>query len=106
MLYSYVIGHSNTGYILCYIINKVYVLTPHTPHTPPCFPSKRYPQVTAQESQVDIGRHNNRLLVGKPEGMRLLGRPRCRWVDNIRMDLGEVGWGDVDWIGLEQDRNR
>jgi hypothetical protein len=39
-----------------------------------------------------------RLLVGKPEGKRLLGRPRCRWVDNIRMDLGEGGWGDVDWI--------
>jgi hypothetical protein len=38
--------------------------------------------------------------VGKPEGKRPLGRPRCRWVDNIRMDLGEVGWGDVDWIGL------
>jgi hypothetical protein len=46
------------------------------------------------------------LLVGKPEGKRPLGRPRCRWVDNIRMDLGEVGWGDVDWIGLAQDRNR
>jgi hypothetical protein len=40
------------------------------------------------------------LLVGKPEGKRPLGRPRHRWVDNIRMDLGEVGWGDVDWIGL------
>jgi hypothetical protein len=38
------------------------------------------------------------LLVGKPEGKRPLGRPRRRWVDNIRMDLGEVGWGDVDWI--------
>jgi hypothetical protein len=38
--------------------------------------------------------------VGKPEGKRPLGRPRCRWVDNIRMDLGEVEWGDVDWIGL------
>jgi hypothetical protein len=47
-----------------------------------------------------------RLLVGKPEGKRPLGRPRCRWVDNIRMDLVEVGWGDVDWIGLSQDRNR
>jgi hypothetical protein len=46
------------------------------------------------------------LLVGKPEGRRPLGRPRHRWVDNIRMDLGEVGWGDVDWIGLAQDRNR
>jgi hypothetical protein len=47
-----------------------------------------------------------RLLVGKPEGKRLLGRPRRRWVDNIRMDLGEMGWGDVHWIGLAQDRNR
>jgi hypothetical protein len=47
-----------------------------------------------------------RLLVGKPKGKRTLGRPRCRWVDNIRMDLGEVGWGDVDWIGLAHDRNR
>jgi hypothetical protein len=47
-----------------------------------------------------------RLLVGKPEGKRPLGRPRCRWVDNIKMDFGEVGWGDVDWIGLDQVRNR
>jgi hypothetical protein len=46
------------------------------------------------------------LLVGKPERKRPLGRPRRRWVDNIRKDLGEVGWGDVDWIGLAQDRNR
>jgi hypothetical protein len=47
-----------------------------------------------------------RLLVGKPEGKRPLGRPRRRWVNNIRMDIGEVGWGDVDWIGLAKDRNR
>jgi hypothetical protein len=47
-----------------------------------------------------------RLLVGNPEGKRPLGRPRRRWVDNIMMDLGEMGWGDVDWIGLGQDRNR
>jgi hypothetical protein len=46
------------------------------------------------------------LLVGKPEGKGQLGRARHRWVDNIRMDLGEVGWGDVDWIGLAKDRNR
>jgi hypothetical protein len=46
-----------------------------------------------------------RLLVGKPAGKRPLGRPRRRWVDNIRMDLGEVGWGNVDWIGLVLDRN-
>jgi hypothetical protein len=43
------------------------------------------------------------LLVGKPEGKRPLGRPRCRWVDNIRIYLGEVGWGDVDRIGLTKD---
>jgi hypothetical protein len=51
-------------------------------------------------------RNTYRLLVGKPEGKRLLGRPRRRWMDNVRMDLGEVGWVDVDWIGLVQDRNR
>jgi hypothetical protein len=51
-----------------------------------------------------IGEKRNayRLLVGKPEGKRPLGRPRRRWVVNIRMDLGEVVWGDVDWIGLAQ----
>jgi len=47
-----------------------------------------------------------RVSVGKPEGKRPLGRPRCRWVDNIRMDLQEVGCGCVDWIGLAQDRDR
>jgi hypothetical protein len=47
-------------------------------------------------------RNSYRILVGKPEGMRPLGRPRStRWLDNIRMDLGEVGWG-----GLAKDRNR
>ena len=47
-----------------------------------------------------------RVLVGKPEGKRALGRPRRRWVDNIRMDLQEVGCGYMDWIGLAQDRDR
>jgi hypothetical protein len=51
-------------------------------------------------------RNAYRLLAGKPEGKIPLGRPRRRWVNNIRMDLGEVGWGDVDWIGLAKDRNR
>jgi hypothetical protein len=45
------------------------------------------------------------LLVGKLEGKRPLGRPRRRWVDNIRMKLVEMGWGDVVWIGLAQDRD-
>jgi hypothetical protein len=55
-----------------------------------------------------MGKKRNayRLLEGKPEGKRPLGRPRRRWLDNIRMDLVEVGWGDVDWIGLAQDRDR
>jgi hypothetical protein len=47
-----------------------------------------------------------RLLMGKPEGRRPLGRRRRRWLDNIRMDLVETGWCDVDWIGLAQDRGR
>jgi hypothetical protein len=47
-----------------------------------------------------------RLLVGKPDGKRPLGRPRCRWVDNIKIDLLEIGWGSVYWIGLAQDRDK
>jgi hypothetical protein len=47
-----------------------------------------------------------RLLMRTSVGKRPLGRPRRRWVEYTRMDLGEVGWGDVDWIGLAQDRNR
>jgi len=46
------------------------------------------------------------VLVGKPEGKRPLGRPRRRWVDNIRTDFQEVGCGYMDWIGLAQDRDR
>jgi hypothetical protein len=46
------------------------------------------------------------LLVGKPEGKRPLGRPRRRWMDNIKMDLLEIGLSVVDWIGLVQDRYR
>jgi hypothetical protein len=56
-------------------------------------------------ARIGEKRNAHRLLVGRPEGKRLLGRPRRRWVDNIRVDLGEVGWGDVDWIGLAKDRN-
>jgi hypothetical protein len=51
-------------------------------------------------------RNAYRLLVGKPEGRRPLERPRRRRLDNSMMDLGEVGWSDVDWIGLAQDRSR
>jgi hypothetical protein len=51
-------------------------------------------------------RNAYRLLVEKPEGRRPPGRPRRRWIENIRMDPVEVGWGDVDWIGLAQERDR
>jgi hypothetical protein len=46
------------------------------------------------------------ILVGRPEGRRPLGRPRHGWEDNIKMDLREIGFGDVDWIDLAQDRDR
>jgi hypothetical protein len=51
------------------------------------------------------GRGVYRFLVGKPEVKRSLGRPRCRWEDNIRMELQEVGGGGMDWIELPQNRD-
>jgi hypothetical protein len=51
-------------------------------------------------------RNAYRILVGKPEGKRPLGRPRHRWVDNIKMDLREIGWDGVDRIDLAQDRDQ
>jgi hypothetical protein len=47
-----------------------------------------------------------RILVGKPEGKRPLGRPTRRWVDNIKIDLREIGWDDMDWIKLAQDSDQ
>ena len=55
--------------------------------------------------RVWVRRGVYKVLLGKPEGRRSLGRPRPRWVDNIRMDLQEVGCGYMDWIGLVQDRD-
>jgi hypothetical protein len=46
-----------------------------------------------------------RVLVGKPDGKRPLGSPRCRWEENIKMDLQGVGWRSMDWIALAQDRD-
>jgi hypothetical protein len=51
-------------------------------------------------------RNAYRILVGKPEGKRPLGRPRCRWVDNIKIDLREIGWDVMEWIDLDQDRDQ
>jgi hypothetical protein len=55
---------------------------------------------------TNLGKRNEYIiLVGKPEGRRPLGRPRCRWVDNIKMDRREIGWDGVDWIDMAQDRD-
>jgi hypothetical protein len=51
-------------------------------------------------------RNPYRILVGKPEGKRPLGRPRRRWVDNIKIDLRDIGWDGMDWIDLTQDRDQ
>jgi hypothetical protein len=51
-------------------------------------------------------RNAYRILVGNPEAKRPLGRPRRRWVDNIKMDLREIGWDGGDWIDLPQDRDQ
>jgi hypothetical protein len=57
---------------------------------------------------VQMGKRRNayRILVGKPEGMRPLGRPRGSWLDNIKIDVREIGWDGMDWIDLVQDRNQ
>jgi hypothetical protein len=51
-------------------------------------------------------RNAYRILVGMPKGKRPLERPRCRWVDNIKMDLKEIGWGGMDYIDVAQDRDQ
>jgi hypothetical protein len=51
-------------------------------------------------------RNKYRILLGKSEGKRPLGRPRCRWEDNIKIDLRDIGWGGMDWIDLAQDRDQ
>jgi hypothetical protein len=51
-------------------------------------------------------RNAYRILVGKPKGKSPLERPRLTWVDNIKMDIRDIGWGDVDWIDLPQDRDQ
>jgi hypothetical protein len=56
--------------------------------------------------RMEEKRNAYRILVGKPEGKRPLGRPRRRWVDNIKMDLREIRWDGMDWIELAQDRDQ
>jgi hypothetical protein len=57
-------------------------------------------------ARIGAMRNANRLLVGKSEGKRPLGRPRRRWMDNIKIDFGEVGCGGLDWIGLAQNSDK
>ena len=57
-------------------------------------------------ARMEEGRDVHKVLVGKPEGKRPLGRPSCRWEDNIQMNLQEVGCGGMAWIELAQDRDR
>jgi hypothetical protein len=59
-----------------------------------------------QVARMGETRSAYRILVGKPKGKRPLGRPRRRWVDNIKMDLTKIGWDGVDWIELAQDRDQ
>jgi hypothetical protein len=61
---------------------------------------------TGHVARMGEGRGAYRILVGKPEGRRPLGRPRRRWEDNINMDLQEVGRGGMDWVDMAQDRDR
>jgi hypothetical protein len=59
---------------------------------------------TSNNSKISL--HTTRVLGGKPEAMRPSGRPRCKWKDNIKMDLQEVGCEGMDWIDVTQDRDR
>jgi hypothetical protein len=56
-------------------------------------------------AQMGERRNAYKILVGKPEGRRPLGRPRRKWLDNIKMDLREIGWDNLDWINLTRDRD-
>jgi hypothetical protein len=57
-------------------------------------------------TRMGESRGANRILVGKPGGKRPLERPRCRWEDNIKMNLQDLGWGGMDWIHLAQNMDR
>jgi hypothetical protein len=61
---------------------------------------------SADVARIRERRGAYRDLVGKPEGRRPPGRPRCRWEDNIKMDIRDLGLGGIDWINLAQDRDR
>jgi hypothetical protein len=61
---------------------------------------------TGHVARMREKRNSYRILVGKPEGKRPLGRPKRRWEDNIKINLREIGWGGMDWIDVVQDRDQ
>jgi hypothetical protein len=63
-------------------------------------------QVRKEEMGWACSMDGDMILVGKPEGKRLLGRRRRRWMDNIKIDLREIGWDGMDWIDMTQDRDQ
>jgi hypothetical protein len=65
-----------------------------------------YVEIKWHVARIGGKRNAYRILVRKPERKRQLGRPRRRWMDNVKMDLREIGWGDMDWIDLAQDRDQ
>jgi hypothetical protein len=69
-------------------------------------PLKDYVKNALYKRVLKLVRNMYSLLVGKPEGMRSVGRPRRRWEDSMKMDLGEIEWGGVDWIGMTQDMEK
>jgi hypothetical protein len=69
------------------------------------FKSRRM-RLAGHVARMGENRNAYRILVGKPEGRRPLGRPRRRWVDNIKTDLREIGWDGMDWVDLAQDRDQ
>ena len=90
-VYSMYISSTRSQRVLCSSPNIVWVIKP------------RRMRWAGHVARMGEERGMYRVLVGKPEGKRPLGRPRRRWVDNIRMDLQEVGCGYMDWNGLAQD---
>ena len=98
---SYTNLSTSTVYFLIVQIKELYT----SPNTVRVIKSRRM-RWAGHVARMGEERGAYRVLVGKPEGKRPLGRPRRRCVDNIRMDLQEVGCGYVDWIGVAQDRDR
>jgi hypothetical protein len=78
----------------------VFISVLHNLYASPSIIRMRRMRWAGHVARMGKKRNAYRILVGNPKGMRPLGRPRRRWVDNIKMDLREIGWDGVDWIDL------